>query len=167
MFDARYIQIMRFNKSLNHKNLNFYVIKKIIHNIVYELKFFELMKSIFSMFHLWLLYSLNDDSLFDQHISNSSSIIIKNEFEWKINKIVNFRLNRKVNDSIFRKKNLFQYRVKYKKFEKWNQKFEWQFYNDLKNVAIVITQFYENYSKKFNFHAIYKLFDDWILTNVD
>ena len=51
MFDVRYIQIMRFNKSLNHKNLNFYVIKKIIHNIVYELKFFESMKSIFSMFH--------------------------------------------------------------------------------------------------------------------
>ena len=167
MFDVRYIQIMRFNKSLNHKNLNFYVIKKIIHNIVYELKFFESMKSIFSMFHSWLLHSLNDDSLFDQHISNSSSIIIKNEFEWEINRIVNFRLNRKANDSIFRKKNFLQYRVKYKKFKKWNQRFEWQFYDDLKNVAIAVTQFHENYSKKFNFHAIYKLLDDWISTNVD
>ena len=51
MLNSRFITTMRFNKFLNHKNLEFYIIKKIINNVVYQLNLFESIKSVFSVFH--------------------------------------------------------------------------------------------------------------------
>ena len=95
MLNFRFITTMRFNKFLNHKNFELYIIKKIINNVVYQLNLFESIKSIFSVFHFWLLHLNTSNSLFKQHELNSSLIIIKEEFEWKLKKIVDFRLNHK------------------------------------------------------------------------
>ena len=86
---------MRFNKFLNHKNFEFYIIKKIINNVVYQLNLFESIKLIFSIFYFWLFHLNTSNLLFEQHELNFSSIIIKKEFEWKLKKIVDFKLNHK------------------------------------------------------------------------
>ena len=95
MLNFRFITTMRLNKFLNHKNLEFYIIKKIINNVVYQLNLFELMKSIFSIFHFWLFHLNTSNSLFEQHKLNFSSIIIKKKLEWKLKKIIDFKLNHK------------------------------------------------------------------------
>ena len=51
MFDARYQNIKRNNKSLDYKNLKLYFIIRAINNCVYEFKLFEVMKNIFFVFH--------------------------------------------------------------------------------------------------------------------
>ena len=94
MLNFRFITTMRFNKFLNYKNFEFYIIKKIINNVVYQLNLSESIKSIFSIFHFWLLYLNTSNSLFEQHELNSSLIIIK-KIEWKLKKIVDFKLNHK------------------------------------------------------------------------
>ena len=95
MLNFRFITTMRFNKFLNHKNLEFYIIKKIINNVVYQLNLFESMESIFSIFHFWLFHLNTSNSLFEQHELNFLSIIIKKKLEWKLKKIIDFKLNHK------------------------------------------------------------------------
>ena len=51
MFDSRYINIIKFNRDFDYKNLNFYEIIRAINNIVYELNLSKLMKKMFSIFH--------------------------------------------------------------------------------------------------------------------
>ena len=70
MFDARYQNIKRNNKSLDYKNLKSYLIVRAINNCVYEFKLLEVMKNIFLVFHSWLLHLKNNESL-----SNQKSII--------------------------------------------------------------------------------------------
>ena len=81
MLNVWFIITMRFNKSLNHKNFNFYRIIKIIHNSVYKLNFFESMKAIFSIFYFWLLHLNESKQLFKQQKLNLSFVIIKKKFE--------------------------------------------------------------------------------------
>ena len=76
MLNVRFIHIMRFNKSLNHKNLKFFRIIEIINNLAYKLNLFELINKLFLMFYLWLLYLNEVNSLFNQINSNSLFIII-------------------------------------------------------------------------------------------
>ena len=167
MLDARYIQTMRPNKSLDHKNLGPYVIKRVIHNTAYELELPESMKSVFPVFHPWLLHPLDGDPLPGQHIPDPPPVIIRDEPEWEIDRIVDSRLNRRANDPVSRKKGLLQYRVRYKGFEEWNQRPEWQPYNDLENAGTAVAQFHEDYPEKPGPHATYKLPDDWVPASAD
>lgn len=66
-----------------------------------QLKLFLSMK-IHDTFHTFLLRKDSNDSLNDQILDSSSSVIIENEDEWKLNDVLDSRL--------FRKK--LQYRVK-------------------------------------------------------
>ena len=76
MLNARFIHIMRFNKFLNHKNLNSFRIIEIINNSAYKLNLFESINKLFSVFHSWLLHLNKANSLSDQINSNSSFTII-------------------------------------------------------------------------------------------
>ena len=51
MLNARFQKTTRFNKDLDYKNLESFKIVKIVDNMTYELKLFEIMQDIFSMFH--------------------------------------------------------------------------------------------------------------------
>ena len=51
IFDIKFQITIRSNKNLNYKNLNFFIVKRIIDNCVYELKFFDAMQNIFFVFH--------------------------------------------------------------------------------------------------------------------
>ena len=81
MLDFRFITTMRPSKSLDHKNLGSYIIKKVINNAVYQLNLSESMKSVFSVFHPWLLHLNTSNSLSEQHELDPPPAIIKEEPE--------------------------------------------------------------------------------------
>ena len=81
MLNARFIIIMRFSKLLNYKNFDFYRIIKVIYNSTYKLNFFESIKTIFSIFHFWLLHLNELKQLFEQQKLNFSFVIVRKKFE--------------------------------------------------------------------------------------
>ena len=51
MLNARFQKTTKLNKDFDYKNLKSFRIVRIVDNMIYELKFFEVMQSIFSVFH--------------------------------------------------------------------------------------------------------------------
>ena len=99
MLNAKYIKTMRSNNSLNHKNLDLYKITRAINNIVYELDLLEIMSNLFNVFHSWLLH-LNDEKSFQNQMKKTSSRIeINEDIKWSIQKIIDSRINDRMNDS--------------------------------------------------------------------
>ena len=156
MLNVRFIITIRFNKSLNHKNLDFYRIIKIIHNFAYKLNFFKSMKAIFSIFHLWLLHLNELKQLFEQQKLNFSSVIVRKKFKWKIEKVVDFKIDKKRNNFYINIKKYLVYRVIYKNWNIWNQIFKWQLYHDLKNAISAIIDYHYFISRKKSFYVIFK-----------
>ena len=165
MLNFRFITTMRFSKFLNHKNLELYIINKIINNVVYQLNLLESMKSVFSVFHLWLLHLNTSNSLPEQHQLNSSPIIIREKSEWKLKKIVYSKLNHKKKDSVINERKKLQYRVRYKDWNIWNQSFKWQNFEKLENAVDAIVDFHYFHSEKAEFHNTYKRSADWTPSN--
>jgi len=52
ILNTRNIAIAKLSKSLEHKNIDFYKIVKVINNYVYELKLFKSIKLIYFIFYL-------------------------------------------------------------------------------------------------------------------
>ena len=97
--NRRYIKTIKFFDKLNDKKLkSFQVINK--RDQVYELKLFDIMH-IHSMFHFWLLRKNFQNFLKNQVNDSLDSIILNEDFEWKINDIVQFKYHR----------HRFQYRI--------------------------------------------------------
>ena len=161
MLNRKFIIIMRLNKSLNYKNLESYKIKKIINNTIYELNLFDSMNSIYSIFHFWLLHLKKFNSLFEQREIDSKSIEIVEKLEWEINRVIKSRIYKRFNDFVTNKKSLFQYKIKFKKWNTYNQTFKWKSYEFFVNTFNAITDFHYHYSKKIEFHAIFQRFVDW------
>ncbi len=65
MLDSRFITTIRSNKSLDFKNLGPYKIVRVINNIAYELDLPDGIRKTFPVFHSWLLYLDNSNSLSD------------------------------------------------------------------------------------------------------
>ena len=74
MLNVKYQIINRSNKKFDYKNFDSYFIVKTIDNCAYELKFSNVMKNVFSIFHFWLLYFDENVSLSNQKKKN---VIIK------------------------------------------------------------------------------------------
>ena len=74
------LNIARSSRSLNHKNVDFYEIVRVINNVVYELKLLDVMKNIWSIFHLWLLHLNKSNFLSDQRRESSSAVKIILDF---------------------------------------------------------------------------------------
>ncbi len=102
----------------------------------YKLKLSESMH-VHDVFHSDLLRSVVDDSLPDQKNEPSRSIVIKDEDEWEINDILNFRRYRR----------RLQYRVKWKSYDN-----DLNWYNadddEFMNAQEVIDDFHIKYSTK-------------------
>ena len=166
MLDARYIKIMRFNKSLDYKNLNFFKIIRVIDNCAYELKLSQIMNECFSMFHFWFLHFDDENSMFEQQNVQSSFVAIDaNENLWKIDEILNFKIDRRMNDSITRTKDCLRYRVKWSNQNNFNTTLDWYTYIDLKTASHLMTDFHHKYSEKTSSHAIFVRFENWISSN--
>ena len=152
MLNARFQKTTRFNKNLDYKNLKSFKIVKIVDNMIYELKFFEIMQSIFSVFHSWLLH-LNDETfLKNQNDFDSESLKMNENFVYYSNEIIDFRINRKFNDSVTRTRNFLKYKIKWfdRQYRNVNITFIWQSYIDIDNASYVIVDFHHKYSQKKN-----------------
>ena len=114
----------RFCFKLNHKNIDFYKVIKILDSISIKLKLLSNIQDFHFVFHVHLLsFASKNSSHFDHIQSSSSSIFIdeKDNDEWEMKKIVNSRYDRK--------SKRLQYRVK------WidHAKVQWEDYIFLKN----------------------------------
>lgn len=89
MLNIKNIKRNWLSKFLNHKNINFFKILKIINNIIYELKLSKKI-NIFFIFYLWLLY-LNSNDLLSNKIKSFFSFIKSDEkrINHFVNKIIN------------------------------------------------------------------------------
>ena len=124
MLDKRYIEIIKSNHSLNFKNLDLYKIIDVIDNHhVYKFELSSSMFVIHSIFHSWLLYLDNNNSLIEQHRSSSLFVITLEFNHHDVIKIVKSRLNRRKKDldsnSIWSKnvKDYLQYKIHYENNE--------------------------------------------------
>jgi len=86
----RNIKTTRSCKNLKDKQLKLYQITVKV-EIFYHLHLLISMKQLHSMFSSKLLCSYFDDFLSEQHSESSKSLTIKNDENWKINDILNFK----------------------------------------------------------------------------
>ena len=87
--NRRHIKTTRLFDKLDDKKLNsFKVFKR--RDIVYELKLFDDMH-IHSVFYLWLLKKFFKNSLKKQQNDFSKFVIADEQFEWKLNVVMQFR----------------------------------------------------------------------------
>ena len=164
ILNARFQKTTKLNKNLDYKNLKSFKIVKIVDNMIYELKFFEIMQNIFLMFHSWFLH-LNDETfLKNQNDFDFESLKMKKNFVYYLNEIIDFRINRKFNDSNTNTRNFLKYKIKWfdKQYRNINITFIWQLYIDIDNVSYVIIDFHHKYSQKKEFHYTFKISNDWI-----
>ena len=164
MLNTRFQKTTRFNKNLNYKNLKFFRIVRIVDNLIYELKFFEIMQNIFSMFRSWFLHLDDEMFLKNQNDFYSESLKMNENSVYYLNEITNFRINRKFNDSITRTRDFLKYKIKWfdKQYRNINITFIWQLYIDVDNVSYVIVDFHHKYSQKNEFHYTFRISNNWI-----
>ncbi len=133
--NERNIITARSFKKLNDKMLDSFINLDLIDSS-YKLKLSKSMH-VHDVFHSDLLCSVVDDFLPDQKNESSRSIVIKDEDEWKINDILNFRRYRR----------RLQYRVKWKNYDN-----DLNWYNvdddEFMNAQEIIDDFHIKYSRK-------------------
>ena len=138
------IIIVRFSKKLKNKMLNSFEILKIV-DIFYRLKLLFFMKIHF-VFHINFFRNDSNDFLFDQIIDASKSMKTKNDDEWLIDDILNFR----------RWHNRLQYKIKWHDFEKnddWYNTNRNEFFNAQK----MINDFHVRYFHKIDSKSLLTL----------
>jgi hypothetical protein len=125
--NAKNIISIRSFKKLNYKYYDLYTINESINKISYKLNFSSIMKNIHDVFHVFLLKFANEKK--DQ---TSFFIWIKNEKQWKIEKIIDKRI----------KKNKTSYLIKW--FEYSHSNNEWMKKEDMSNVKKTIKKFFKS-----------------------
>ena len=160
MFDSCYINIIKFNRELNYKNLDSFEIVRAINNSVYELNLSKSMKKVFSVFHLWLLHLKDNDSLSKQKNHEFDLIVIdvENNELWEIEKILKFKINMRMIDFEFQQRNVKDclcYYVKWINWQQINQRFKWCKYIWIKIASHLIIDYHHKYSNRIEFHHIF------------
>ena len=162
MLNARYLKIMRLNKSLDYKNLKSFKIVRMINNCAYELELSQIMKKCFSVFHSWLLHFDDENLMFEQKDEQSTSVATdNNEDLWEMNEILNFKIDKRMNNSATRIKSCLRYRVKWTDQNNLNTTSNWYIYIDLKTASYLMIDFHHKYSNKTKSHAIFVQFANW------
>ena len=162
MLNARYLKIMRLNKSLDYKNLESFRVVRMINNCAYELELSQIMKECFSVFHSWLLHLDDENFMFEQKNEQSASVATdNNEDLWEMNEILNFKIDKRMNNSATRIKSCLRYRVKWTDQNNLNTTSNWYIYIDLKTASYLMIDFHHKYSNKTKSHAIFVQFANW------
>jgi hypothetical protein len=128
--NARNIISIKSFKKLNYKYYDLYTINESINKISYKLNFSSIMKNIHDVFHVFLLELANE-----KNDETSFLIWVKNEKQWKIEKIVDKRV----------KKNRTSYLVKWLEYSHSNN--EWMKKEDMSNVKKAIKKFLKSSTK--------------------
>jgi hypothetical protein len=129
--NARNIISIKSFKKLNYKYYDSYTINESINKISYKLNLSSIMKDIHDVFHVSLLKLAND-----KNDETSSSIWVKDEKQWEIEKIVDRRI----------KNNKTSYLIKWLEYSHSNN--EWVKEEDMSNVKKVIEKFLSKSSTK-------------------
>ena len=99
---------------MDYKNLGPFIIIRVINNIVYKLKLPELIRGIYLIFHLVLLYYDNQDPLPGQIIKLLPPVFInKKKRDYNTLEIINSRINKRRNNLVLGIKKYLIYKVKY------------------------------------------------------
>jgi Zn finger protein HypA/HybF involved in hydrogenase expression len=131
------IQIDRFSRKLNHKMLkSFKILKK--RESSYKLDLSNEM-NIHSMFHTSLLRKNLENSLLEQIISSSSSVVIDDEQKFDVKDIIDSRLTKR---SINKK---LQYKIRWVKHSS-NRK--WYSIKNFENAKKIVADYYQRYLDK-------------------
>ena len=144
--NVKNFNIARFVVKLNDRHVDFFFVKHVYEKkfLIVELKFFHFMKIHF-VFHVALLSQMIIDSLLDQIQQLKKSIIVENdERVWYVNRIINFKLNRRYNFS------LLKYYVDWK-----NHFFTWKLFNLINNCEQIIDEFHVSNLDVVDSHVIF------------
>jgi hypothetical protein len=129
------IKIARSSKKLNWKMINSYRTKKML-SVNCQLNLSDLMK-IHDIFHISLLRKTSNDSLLDQILKSSSSIIVDEKKEYELNDIFDFK-------KIERNKKL-QYKISWKNYSSDST---WYSTGNFENSKKILIDFHQRYSIK-------------------
>ena len=162
MLNARYLKIMRLNKNLDYKNLESFKVVRMINNCAYELELSQIIKKCFSIFHSWFLHFDDENLMLEQKDEQSASVATNNNEDlWKMNEILNFKIDKRMNDSTTKTKSCLKYRVRWTNQNNLNTTFDWYIYINLKTISYLMIDFHHKYSNKTKSHAIFVQFANW------
>ena len=131
------IKTKKSSKKFDDKKLNFFrMLKSKKNNVKFNLSNFM---KIHNNFHIFLIRKDFDDFLIDQQKKSSSSIIVNDENEWKVDDILNFRK--------FERNKKLQYRAKWMNHSS-NKK--WYDANNFDNAKKIVAEFHTRYFDKFS-----------------
>ena len=82
-----------------------------------------------------------------------------------MNEILNFKIDKRINDSITTIKSCLKYRLKWTNQNNLITTFDWYIYIDLKTILYLMIDFYHKYLNKTKSHAIFVQFENWISSN--
>ena len=131
--NVKNFNITRLVVKLNDRYVDFFLVKRVFEKnlLIVELKLFHFMTMYF-VFHVALLSHVIIDFLLDQIQQFKKSIIVENdERAWYVNRIINFKLNRRYNFS------LLKYYVDWK-----DHFFTWKSFNLINNCQQIIDEFH-------------------------
>jgi hypothetical protein len=128
--NARNIILIKSFKKLNYKYYDLYTINESINKISYKFNLSSIMKNIHDVFHVFLLKLANE-----KDDETSSFIWIKDEKQWKIEEIVDKRIQ----------KNRTSYLIKWLEYSHSNN--EWMKKENMNNVKEAIKKFLKSSTK--------------------
>ena len=161
MLNSRYLKTIRSNRDLDYRNLDSFKIIRVINNNVYELKLSKFMKDVFSVFHLWLLHLKNSNLMFEQENHESDFVIIDaQDALYDIEEILNFKIDKRMNDSATTQKECLCYRVRWVKWKRNNQRSKWYRYTNVQ-ASDLIANYHYKYSKRARSHVSFERSKDW------
>ncbi len=133
---SRNIKTTKLCKDLKNKQLKSYQITVKV-EIFYHLCLSISMKQLHLMFSLKLLHSYFQDSLSEQHLKFSKSLIIENDDHWKIDDILNSRCYW----------DWIQYKIKWTELN-WNDEWYYVDKEEFKSLKEILVKFHKLYSDK-------------------
>lgn len=161
MLDRRFISTKRPSSSLDYKNLGPFRVKRVIKDSAYELDLPDSMRSIYPVFHAWLLHPLSSESYPGQEQERPGPIEIDGEDEWTATAVADSRLNRRKLDPVTGERGLLEYKVLYEGHDDYNQAPNWQPFRDLEHMPYLVADFHHAYPTKPGPHTSFHYPEDW------
>ena len=139
--DAYNLPIMRPNKGLSAKNLSLYCVKVVLDKYAVVLNFPNCYKNVYLVFYLQLLHLADRATT----ISTEGEIVyerLEGNYNYYVNEIVNYRINKCIKDPLTSKKGMQQYKVKYTNLPNQNAALVQQPYTDLQGAEEAVYNYY-------------------------
>ena len=142
--NVKNLNIVRFVVKFDDHHINFFQVKRVFDKnfLIIELKFSKFMKIHF-IFHATLFNHVINDFLLDQRQKSRELVVVENDERfWYVNRIFNFKIDRRYNSS------LFQYYVD------WENHFSiWELFHFINNCQKALDEFHVSNSRVASSHV--------------